>query len=100
EPYGEKPTALGPRPYLGVALTTDDSRYEKLSFEDMAEEPYRGTVQGGWIAFLQHYFLSAWIAEPGDRNSYFGYRRPDGLYVAGYSTPPQTVAPGASAEWT
>ncbi|HEX7035389.1 MAG TPA: membrane protein insertase YidC [Pseudomonadales bacterium] len=100
EPYGEKPIALGPRPYLGAALTTDESRYEKLSFDDMAEEPFRGTVHGGWIAFLQHYFLSAWIAEPDERNSYFGYRRPDGLYVAGYSSPPKTVPAGESVEWT
>ena len=54
---------LGPRPYLGAALTTVESRYEKVDFEDLEEETLRETVDGGWIAILQHYFLSAWVAD-------------------------------------
>lgn len=29
----------------------------------MAEEPINVTRQGGWIGYLQHYFISAWIPE-------------------------------------
>ena len=88
--------ALGPRSFLGVATTTDESRYEKFDFEDLEEEPLRETVQGGWIAFLQHYFLSAWVADPETANSYYGERRNNGLYVAGFIGPETVVAPGAA----
>ena len=99
EPYGDKPFTLGPQPYLGAALTTDESRYERLDLEDLEEGPFRTTVQGGWIAFLQHYFLSAWVANPDESNRYYGQKRSDGTYIVGYTGPVQSVAAGASAEW-
>jgi YidC/Oxa1 family membrane protein insertase len=99
EPFGGKAFSLGPQPYLGAALTTDESRYEKLTFDDLAEARFRTTVQGGWIAFLQHYFLSAWVADQEERNGYFGYRRQDGIYVVGYTGPPKSVSAGNTAVW-
>jgi YidC/Oxa1 family membrane protein insertase len=99
EPLGDKPFTLGPQPYLGAALTTEDSRYEKVSFKDLAAEEHRSAVQGGWIAFLQHYFLSAWVGNPEESNRYYGRRAADGTYIVGYTSPLQTVAPGAVGEW-
>jgi YidC/Oxa1 family membrane protein insertase len=100
EPFGDKPFTLGPQPFLGAALTTTDSRYEKLTFDDLDEGDFRTTVQGGWIAFLQHYFLSAWVANPEDSNRYYGQKRPDGTYIVGYTAPLQVVANGAMGEWS
>ena len=87
---------LGPRPYLGAALTTVDSRYEKVDFEDLEDEELREEVRGGWIAMLQHYFLSAWVANPDHVNTYYGYpnRRGDGTYIVGFTGPAFTVPPG------
>ena len=87
---------LGPRPYLGAALTTVDSRYEKVDFEDLEDEELREEVRGGWIAMLQHYFLSAWVANPDNVNTYYGYpnRRGDGTYIVGFTGPAFTVQPG------
>ena len=87
---------LGPRPYLGAALTTVDSRYEKVDFEDLEDEELREEVRGGWIAMLQHYFLSAWVANPDNVNTYYGYpnRRGDGTYIVGFTGPAFTVPPG------
>ncbi len=99
EALGEKPFSLGPQPYLGAALTTNDSRYEKLTFEDLEEGDFTAAVNGGWIAFLQHYFLSAWIAEADETNQYYGRKRSDGTYQVGFSSPLQRVAPGAQGEW-
>lgn len=100
EPFGEKPFTLGPQPFLGAALTTDESRYEKLSFDDLEEQTFRAAVHGGWIAFLQHYFLSAWIANEDEVNRYYGQKREDGTYIVGYTSPLRTLAPGAVGEWT
>ena len=99
EPFGDKPFTLGPQPYLGAALTTAESRYEKLTFGDLEEGDYRATVDGGWIAFLQHYFLSAWVANPDDSNRFYGQKRPDGTYIVGYTGPLQVLADGATGEW-
>ncbi|MCZ6712106.1 MAG: membrane protein insertase YidC, partial [Gammaproteobacteria bacterium] len=85
---------LGPRPYLGAALTTSEERYLKLGFDDLDDEDFRETVTGGWIAILQHYFLSAWIGDPADNNFYYGQRRNDGTYIVGFTSPVQRVEPG------
>jgi YidC/Oxa1 family membrane protein insertase len=100
EPFGDKPFTLGPKPYLGAALTTPESRYRKLDFGDLAKGRFRTTMDGGWIAFLQHYFLSAWVGNPGESNSYYGYARADGTYIVGYSAPLKSIEPGATAQWT
>jgi len=92
--------SLGPQSYLGAAITTPEERYLKVDFDDIEEAPLRRTVEGGWIAFLQHYFVTAWVAEVQSSNNYFAQRRTDGLNVFGYTAPRKTVAPGMSATWT
>lgn len=101
EPAGEESFSMGPQPYLGAALTTAESRYEKLDFDDLDDQgTYRQVVDGGWMAFLQHYFLSAWVANPEETNNYYGRKRNDGTYVFGYTGPLKTLEPGASGTWS
>ena len=98
-PENETSVAMGPRPYLGAALTTNETRYEKLTFDDLDEQTFREVVKGGWVAMLQHYFLSAWIGQPEDNNRYYGQKSSDGNYLVGYSGPIRQVQPGESAEF-
>jgi len=91
--------SMGPKPYVGGALTTVDDRYAKVEFDDLDEGPYRASVEGGWIAFLQHYFLSAWVADPEVSNNYYGQKRNDGTYVFGYTGPLKTIAAGGQGHW-
>ncbi len=37
----------------------DTEKYEKIDPEDLADDPLNVTVAGGWIASLQHHFVSA-----------------------------------------
>ena len=99
QPDGGNGFSMGPQPYVGAALTTSESRYEKLEFEDLDEGPYRTSERGGWMALLQHYFLSAWIANEDDENTYYGRKRADGTYTVGYTGPLISVAAGATGEW-
>lgn len=88
---------MGPRPYLGAALTTPESRYEKVDFEDLDDGDYRVDVTGGWIAVLQHYFVVAWVGNPDELNAYNGRRLSSlgsGLYAVGYVAPEFEAAPG------
>ena len=91
---------LGPRPYLGAALTTNSERYLKLKFTSLDKEKYEEDVTGGWIAVLQHYFIGAWVANPSDVNHYYGHKRDDGDYVVGFTGPAETVVPGATGHFT
>ena len=99
DPYGTSSFTLGPQPYLGGALTTVDSRYERLEFDDLDDGDYRTSVDGGWIAMLQHYFLSAWIPNPDTTNRFYGRKRADGTYIYGFTSPLQTIAPGATGRY-
>ncbi len=100
EPPGGETMALGPQPYLGGALTTAESRYEKIEFDDLDEDgDYVQTVEGGWVAFLQHYFLTAWVADQQSSNRFYGRSRSDGTYVFGFVGPAQDVQPGQSINW-
>ncbi|MEM1434068.1 MAG: membrane protein insertase YidC [Pseudomonadota bacterium] len=99
EPPGSEGMALGPQPYVGAALTTPESRYEKLAFDDLDDDgDYRETVDGGWIAFLQHYFLTAWVPPQDQTNRFYGQKRNDGTYAFGFVGPAIELAPGASAK--
>ena len=93
---------LGPKPYLGAALMTNSERYHKLTFKELDEksqknELYQQDVNGGWMAMLQHYFISAWIADPNEENHYYGKKREDGEYVVGFSGPTRAIAAGETA---
>ena len=96
-PQGSEGFGMGPRPYVGTAFTTPESRYEKVDFEDLEESPFATSVQGGWAAVLQHYFLSAWVGDAEQTNSYSGRRLPDGNYAVGYVAPETVVAPGTQS---
>ena len=52
------------------------------------------------MAFLEHYFLSAWVANEDEQNNFYGQKRKDGTYVFGYTGPLKTVAPGEVGTWT
>ncbi len=92
--------ALAPRPFLGAAYTTPDERYFKVDFEDIDDDgPVDETVPGGWVAFLQHYFLSAWIAPQEETNRFFGRPNRDGTYMFGFTGSLKSVAPGSTGIW-
>ena len=87
-------TFMGPRPYVGAAFTTPESRYEKIDFEDLDEGQFRVAVAGGWAAVLQHYFLTAWVGAAEEVNAYYGRRLTDGNYAVGFIAPEIVVPPG------
>lgn len=59
----EEKSSFGMKPFMGVAYSPEEQQYEKIDFEELAEEPIDTSRQGGWIGFLQHYFVSAWIPQ-------------------------------------
>ena len=57
--------------YLGGAYGTEEEPYEKYSFSDMADKSLNITTSGGYIAFIQHYFVSAWVPKQDQQNTLY-----------------------------
>tara|TARA_R110002049_G_scaffold17536_9_gene68090 strand:+ start:9068 stop:10771 length:1704 start_codon:yes stop_codon:yes gene_type:complete len=87
---------MGMQPFLGVAVTQPDDRFTKFTFEDLAEEPFKAQLPGGWIAMIQHYFLSAWIPNPDQSYNYSARVTSAGFNIAGFTSPPLVLDPGKS----
>ena len=85
---------MGMQPFLGSALTQPDQRFTKFDFEDMAEDPFRADLRGGWIAMLQHYFVSAWVPDPNSTYRFRTRQTQSGDNIIGYTGPALAVAPG------
>ncbi len=47
--------------FLGGAWGTPDEHYNKLKFANFSDEKLNVDAKGGWVAMVQHYFVSAWI---------------------------------------
>jgi len=92
---------IGMASALAFAWTTDETRYEKISFDDIEDWKDSSNVQqvGGWVAFLQHYFVSAWIP-PQEEKSVFFYRHDasNQLYRGGFSSNSTQLAPGQQGQ--
>ncbi|WP_416771142.1 membrane protein insertase YidC [Pseudomonas sp. RHF3.3-3] len=91
-------TATGTATYLGAALWTSSEPYKKVSMKDIDKGSLKETVQGGWVAWLQHYFVTAWVPAKGDSNVVSTRKDSQGNYIIGYTGPSLNVAPGQKAE--
>jgi len=54
--------------YRGGAFSSTDTRYSKYKFSEMQDAPLNKSTEGGWVAMLQHYFVSAWIPSATEQN--------------------------------
>ncbi|MBU6958215.1 membrane protein insertase YidC [Pseudomonas sp. CVAP len=91
-------TATGTATYLGAALWTSAEPYKKVSMKDIDKASLKETVNGGWVAWLQHYFVTAWIPAKNDSNVVQTRKDSQGNYIIGFTGPVLSVAPGAKAE--
>lgn len=88
---------LGIQTYTGAAIHTNSSQYKKISFKDIEEKPFTEEVKNGWVAMVEHYFVSAWIPEPDLNYTYQTTHLPDGADVIGFVSP-TVVVPAKSQE--
>ncbi|MDM8350985.1 membrane protein insertase YidC [Pseudomonas sp. sp1636] len=91
-------TATGTATYLGGALWTTEESYKKVSMKDIDKQAFKETVQGGWVAWLQHYFVTAWIPAKDSSNQVQTRKDSQGNYIVGFTGPAVQVAPGAQGE--
>ena len=99
-PQRDESLFFAPNPYLGGATTTDETRYEKISFEDVNEGKKSFSKQGGWIGFLQHYFLTAWIPQEKESNRFESLRSADDTYIFRTVGSTKQIAPLQTGRWS
>ncbi len=89
-----KKQSFGIYTYTGGVLYSPEDKYQKLPFDELAEEPLSRDIRDGWAAFIQHYFLAAWIPDRGELNHYYSKGLGNNLYVLGLVGPTVKLAPG------
>ncbi len=85
--------------YTGAAIYTEEEKFKKLAFGDLdkSKPSFPKTADNGWIAVLQHYFVSAWLPKEKTPREYYAKRLEDNLYSVGVIVPLAPIAPNASA---
>lgn len=85
--------------FFGAAYYTPEDKFSKVKFDDFVEEPLNFSTSNGWIAMIQHYFMSAWLP-PADSVENFGSTsvNPNGIprYLLRFQSSPVNVAAGQS----
>jgi YidC/Oxa1 family membrane protein insertase len=83
--------------YDGPVIYDGDS-YEKLDLDDIREKSFQATYTDGWIAAIQHHFLSAAVPHADTAQNYSAVY--DGRnYTLTASGPVNVIAPGTSASF-
>jgi YidC/Oxa1 family membrane protein insertase len=90
----------GMRAYNGGVIYTEKNKYQKVSFDDMADETLDVVSKGGWTAMIQHYFASAWIPPVDQENHFYTKELKDGRYVIGTYSPSVSVEANSSANFS
>lgn len=96
-PVIEEVNSMGLRPYVGGATYSTEAPYYKLEFDDLGETPFKEKVDGGYIAMVQHYFVSAWV--PPTETTYIYQARKvqnKDQYLMGFTGPTITIPSGGS----
>ena len=84
--------------YTGGAYSSSETNYKKYSFQDMEKAGLSVETNTGWIAVLQHYFVSAWIPAQDQAMTLFTRVSDDKRFATiGYRGAVTTVAPNAEA---
>lgn len=96
--------------FTGPAVYTQGEAFQKVSFEDLGKGKgeYVKNADNGWVAMVQHYFMSAWILKPYEGSAVcanaqactFQLEPSNGNYSAAVMVNHAPVAAGKTASYT
>ena len=84
--------------FTGPAIYTATEKFRKVSFEDIekAKNPPPVRTSDGWIAMVQHYFVTAFLPTANGQHELFTRKIDNNLYAVGSIISMGSIAPGAS----
>ena len=81
--------------YTGAVVSTPEKRYEKISFDDIEDDDLKIKTDYGWVAMLQHYFLTAIIPDKKEEaHTYYTRKGNNRSYIIGAATPTKEIISG------
>ncbi|MBB4013628.1 YidC/Oxa1 family membrane protein insertase [Niveibacterium umoris] len=88
----------GAQTYTGPAFYADAEKYTKISFKEIEKKEAKlpKPASDGWVAMVQHYFVSAYAPKAGQRE-FFTDELGGGLFTAGVIQPLAVIAAGQKA---
>jgi YidC/Oxa1 family membrane protein insertase len=93
--------------FLGGAWGDPEDPYNKLKFANFNDERLNVEAKGGWVAIVQHYFVSAWVpgklkltqANGQEYTAHLESRQSnDNMNIIGFTSPTINVPAGTTAE--
>lgn len=97
-PAEQSSFSMMPRSFTGAAFFADD-KFQKLDFEEMAESPLNQNTPAGWISFLQHYYVTAWVPPAEQTNYLYTKQRSNGRFSIGGASPNLMIAPDTTLSY-
>ncbi|NMM38371.1 MAG: membrane protein insertase YidC [Glaciimonas sp.] len=84
--------------FTGPAVYTDAEKFQKLTFDKIAngKDEHAKNADNGWVALIQHYFVSAFIPQDKAAREIFTKKIATNLYAIGSILPLGTIAPGTT----
>jgi YidC/Oxa1 family membrane protein insertase len=99
----EDPSSAGgfSRTYLGFVSTTTDDPYIEIELEDIDDNgSTTNQTEGGWIAFSQHYFLTAWIPDSQQLNRFTTRKNNNSQYFGEFTGSEIAVLPNQTGTYS
>ena len=97
--YAEAPTGFGvASTYMGWAVYSDAERFQKVTFSEIDKNSaeYVKSANDGWISYIQHFFVTAWIPEQGKDHAVQIRKAGANLYAISTVEALGNLQPGAS----
>ena len=91
--------------YRGAAYSTDSSRYEKIKYDEIIDNAKSNNAlsqqtKNGWVAMIQHYFVSAWIGSNDTENVVYTNASRNGKdAIIGIKTSNVTIPSGSNKDF-
>ncbi len=87
--------------FAGGVYSTPEHKYNKVSFEDLGSNPLDiKAITGGWVGFMEHYFMGAIIPEQTNKDTFFSKKLNNNQYVIGMYGENVSVEQGKAATFT
>jgi YidC/Oxa1 family membrane protein insertase len=80
---------MGVVTFTGPAVYTDGEKYQKVEFADVLKNKAKFVqkADNGWLAMVQHYFVSAWLPATGIAREFYMRKVGEDIYSAGVILP-------------
>jgi len=88
----------GPANFVGAAIYSEQEKFQKVTLTEVEKRKasYVKQADNGWFAFVQHYFVTAWVPPQGKSRTYDMAELEKNLYALRSIEPVGTVAPNSS----